>query len=76
MNNQLATQRQPITRAELEALTQPVLDAWTQGKLSFSAYSVTLELRPANPTLEIDHDVVREVVGSQMHTMISVDMLL
>lgn len=61
---------QPIRRipdpSELMTLVTTLLANWIGQLAEFTAYSVTLELRAANPDLEIAHDDVRFLVADEM----------
>lgn len=60
----------PIPHADLEQLVNDVLDDYTVNENDFTAYDITLLLRQDNPTTEIMHSVIRQIVHDSMWTRI------
>ncbi len=68
-NNQPAAGRRTPSVPELYALIDLELGRLTNGKEEFTAYGVTLNLRHANPGLEIVHNDVRDRVHHMMEIL-------
>ena len=56
--------RRPAMDGELEALVEAEITAHLSARTPFTAYQITLDLRRANPHLEILNDDVKAIVHS------------
>lgn len=67
-NNNLVPQRTPVLPQQLQQMVAGKIAEYFSTAEPFTAYLVTLSLRVENPTLEIEHDMVRAAVTDEMST--------
>lgn len=65
------TSRRSVKREVLDGMVAEHLERQVTNKLEFTAYDVTLALRRAYPTLEINHSEVRHSVHLQLRLVVA-----